>query len=249
MSSRHAKQVRFAPQNTVYPPEWSISAIALSFSPGSLSSRSSNSSSDSSKENGPPGPYVFLPRQQLSEPLKSVDRHPFLELSAITYDLRDPVSTARTTCDNHWLSIESLHQSAFTPFLSHLTIISSYLPWTIKVNASNASYITPQDIFTSIHSFFRTNITPTEFQLLPSHHHRKRATRAYQQRYRRLRLLSSSKISGNNVSNKASQLEKHAGMKRIDFLMGYTKFLGISNKGCRSNDEWHLQVAPSTMEL
>jgi hypothetical protein len=39
-------------------------------------------------------------------------------------------------------------------------------------------------------------------------------------------------------------------MKRVDFLMGHTKFLGISSKGCQSNDQWHLHVASCrTMEL
>jgi len=229
--------VRFAPQNlSIYPLETSI---AVSFSP---SSRGSSSSYPSNTE----APYVFFrtPRQQSQDPVKHARCHPLLMTSAITYDLRDPILTATTTHNNSWLSIETLHQPAFNPSLSRITITSSYLPWTIKVHPSNASYITLQDVLFSIHSVFRTNITHTEFQLLPSHHHRRRATHAYQQRYRRLRHQYEN--ASNSDVDKASESEKYAGMKRVDFLMGHTKFLGISSKGCQPN-EWHLHVTSSTM--
>ena len=254
--SKHTKHVRFAPQNIVYPPETSISAIAVSLSsPSSSSSGSSISSSHRSKKDGLPGPtpYVFLcaPQPKALEPVKYGRHvcHPLLEMSAITYDLRDPISTAKTVHNNHSLFTENIHESAFIPPLSHTTITSSYLPWTIKVYASNGSYITSQDILTSIYSTLRTNITPTEFQLLPSQHHRNRATRTYERRYRRLRHQLRSEIVGDSELSKASQSEKRAGMKRVDFLMGYTRFLGISNKGCQCDDEWNLHVASSTMEL
>lgn len=255
--SRHVKQVRFAPQNTIYPPETSISAIAVSFSVCSSSSRSSVSTeSYPLKTDGVPGPSSYLslrdPRQKRPPLIKYPDQHschPLLEMSAITYDLRDPVFTATTTHNTHRLSADALQQSAFIPFLSHITITSSYLPWSIQVYASNATYITLQDILTSIHTFFRTNITPTEFHLLPSHHHRRRATRAYQQRYRRLRHQLCNETGGNSDISQASQSEKRAGMKRVDFLMGYTKLLGISSKGCQPDKEWDLHVTSSTMKV
>ena len=252
--SSQAKHVRFAPDNIFYPPETSISAIAVSFLPSSSSTSSKSSwSSYPSKQDGLPGPtpYVFLrtPQPQLRETVSNRHTcHPFLETSAITYDFRDPISTVKTAHNHQRLSIETLRQSAFIPSLSHTTITSSYLPWTIKVYASNSSYITLQDVFSSIHSALRTNITPAEFHLLPSHHHRDRAIRAYQQRYRRLRHQTHS--NSDNETNKESESEKRAGMKRVDFLMGHTKFLGISCKGCRQpNDEWNLHVASSTKEL
>jgi hypothetical protein len=214
-----SKQVRFAPRIIIHPPTF-VPSSALSGYPAKKD-------------------RLRSPRQQSREPADRHGCHPLLETSAMTYDLRDPVSTA--TAAHNWLSTETLHQSAFNPSLSRITITSAYLPWTIKVFASNASYITLQDVFSSIHSALRTNITPTEFQLLPSNHHRKRATHAYQQRYRRLRHRTN--------SDKASEWEKHAGMKRVDFLMDHTKFLGISSKGCKPNDQWYLHVATSTVDL
>jgi hypothetical protein len=249
MSSK-AKRVRFAPDHKIiYPPETSISALAVSFIPSSSPTTSKGSSSPyPSKPDSLPGPtpYVFLltPQRSLRETVNRHACHPFLETSAITYDFRDPIFTATATHNNQRLSIETLRQSAFIPSLSHTTITSSYLPWTIKVYASNAPYITLQDVLSSIHSVLRTNITSTEYRLLPSHHHRERAIRAYQQRYRRLRQKPYS-----DISNKESESEKRAGMKRVDFLMEHTRFLGISCIGCQPNDEWNLHVASSTMEL
>ena len=245
-----SKRVRFATQKIVYPPETSISAIAVTFSSPPYSRSSTGTSSPyPPKTDGLPGPtpYIFNcnPGPKLLAPAKYASRHgchPLLEPSAITYDLRDRVSTA-TTHNHHSLSITTLHESAFVPSRSFITIISSYLPWTIKVYASNGSYITLQDILTSIYSDLRTNITPTEFKLLPSQHHRNRATRAYEQRYRRLRRQLPSEIT----YHKASESEKRAGMKRVDFLMSHTKFLGIR---WQRGDEWNLHVAsPTMMEL
>src|SRR5882757_8754098 len=159
--SGHIKHVRFAPQNIFYPPETFISAIALSSPTDSFSSSSTNSSGSKTARFPGPTPYLFLgtPPQR---PFKPADRHgchPLLESSAITYDLRDPISSATITHTHHRLSIETLRQSAFVPSLSHIAITSSYLPWTIKVHASNAPYITLQDVLSSLYSAFRTNIT------------------------------------------------------------------------------------------
>ncbi|KAF8817228.1 hypothetical protein BYT27DRAFT_7317638 [Phlegmacium glaucopus] len=147
-----SKRVRFASQSTVYPPETSISPIAVSFSsPASSYWRSSTLSPYSSKTDGLPGPtpYVFIcnPGSRLLEPVKYGGQHgfhPLLEPSVMTYDLRDRVSTATTTHNNHFLSIETktLCGSAFIP--SRLCV--TYLPWTIKVYASN-DYISPSKIF------------------------------------------------------------------------------------------------------
>ena len=70
--------------------------------------------------------------------------------------------------------------------------------------------------FDSVYCSLRTNITTNEFNLLPHWKGQKRATRAYEKRYRRFRSIS------------AHDEEKRRGMKRIDFLMGRIKFHSIS---------------------
>ena len=258
------KRVRFATQKTVYPPNTFIPPIVVSFSSSSPLSSSSHSRSPTLSPHRSktddflgPSPSVFIrsPGPKLpASPVNYAGRqgsHPVLQPYALTYDLRDRVSTASTTHNNinRSLSIDTLHESAFVPSRSYITIISSYLPWTIKVYASNGSYITLQDVLTSIYSELRTNITSTEFQLLPSQHHRNRATRAYEQRYRRLRshkLPSKRREREYHHHDKALESEKRAGMKRVDFLMSHTKFLGI---GWQRGDEWKLHVTSPTVEL
>jgi hypothetical protein len=134
------------------------------------------------------------------------------------------------TLNNYPLSSRLLVELATTPPLPALSITSIHLPWIINVRASNSSYVTVEDLFHSVYYSLRTNITTHEFDLLPHQMDRKRATRAYEQRYRRFR------------SNSAHDEEKRGGMKRIDFLMGRTRFHSISNTGHRS-DEWRLNVS------
>jgi hypothetical protein len=43
------------------------------------------------------------------------------------------------------------------------------------------------------------------------------------------------------LSARIHEEEKSGGMKRVDFLMGHTRFLGISNSG-RWLEEWQLHV-------
>ena len=86
-----------------------------------------------------------------------------------------------------------------------------------------------EDVLSSIYRSLRTNITASEFNTFQSPTDRGRATRAYEQRYRRQR------------SVRVYEEEKRGGMKRIDFLMGHTQFLGISNENHRL-EEWRLHV-------
>lgn len=121
-------------------------------------------------------------------------------------------------------------EQATAPPLPALSITLIHFPWTINVYASNGSYVSLEDLFESIYRSLRTNITTNEFNLLPHKNDQKRATRAYEQRYRRFRSIS------------AHDKEKRGGMKRVDFLMGRTKFHSITNTGRRS-DEWRLNVS------
>ncbi|KAF8801662.1 hypothetical protein BYT27DRAFT_7197902 [Phlegmacium glaucopus] len=154
--------------------------------------------------------------------------HTLLQTAAVTWNLMEnPTSITR---NNHLLSSRLLCEQATTPPLPFLSITSIHLPWRIKVRASNGIYVTLGDVFDSIYRSLRKNITPSELNLFPHVEDQKRATRAYKERYRRLR------------STSARDEEKRGGMKRIDFLMGRTNFHDISNTGRRS-DEWRLNVS------
>ena len=184
---------------------------------------------------GLPGPSPYVVSYAPQNPATTlpyaghVYTHPMLDSSSITYDLLEHPSTILTR-NNYSLSVRTFREPATTPPLSFLTITSIHLPWTIKVYASNAVYVTLEDIFDSIYRNLRTNITSAEFNLFSNQDDQRRATRAYEKRYRRLR------------NTRAYDEEKRGGMKRVDFLMGHTKFLGLSNTS-RHPDEFQLRIA------
>jgi hypothetical protein len=130
------------------------------------------------------------------------------------------------TRNNHQLPSRVLYEQATTPPLPFLSIASLHLPWLIDVYASNGSYVSVGDVFSSIYWSLRTNITTAEFHSFPHQRDQLRGTRAYEQRYRRFR------------NTRGNDDEKRAGMKRIDFLLGHTRFHGISNSG--NPDQWRL---------
>ena len=171
-----------------------------------------------------PGPYPY------AYAYPSVPRlHPLLEASAVNWDMMEHSSTI--TRNKHFLPGRALYEPATTPPLSFLSISSIHLPWIIEVYSSNGSYVSLGDVFNYIYRSLRTNITTTEFNFFPHRRDQVRATRAYEQRYRRFR---------NTFHNDD---EKRCGMKRIDFLMNHTRFYGISKTG-HSPEEWQLNVLP-----
>jgi len=226
------RQVRFAYKNIFYSPQNPVSSFPAALTP----------ITPPSTGYGLPGPSPYpLSYPPQNQPVMSVQyadpvhAHPLVDRSVVTYDLMEHPSTI-TTHNNYSLSTRTLREHATTPPLPFLTITSIHLPWTIKVYASNGVYVTLEDIFDSIYRTLRTNITSAEFNMFSTQDDQRRATRAYEKRYRRLR------------NTRAYEEEKRGGMKRVDFLMGHTKFLGISNSSRRS-DEWQLRVAWSLIPL
>ena len=186
--------------------------------------------------NTPPSPYHSLPEPSsyafsyAASP--SLPRpHPLLEASAVNWDMMEHSSTI--TRNKHFLPSRALREPATTPPQPLLSIRSQHLPWIIEVYASNGSYVSVGDVFDTIYRSLRTNINTIEFNLFPHQMDQRRATRAYEQRYRRFR---------NTFGNDD---EKRSGMKRIDFLMCFTKFHGLSKIGSHTvTDEWQLNVLP-----
>lgn len=223
-----SKHVRFAYQNLFHSPP----TPALSFCSSSISSDSEGPITPPYTTQPLPGPSNYFTRYSpfkrirgpaYSEPIRY---HPLLNTAALTWDLLDHPSTARS--NYKFISHRVLSEPATFPSLPFMKITSPHLPWTIKVYASNGSFVSLEDALDSIYHSLRTNIKPAEFDSLPSSHDRRRATRAYEHRYRRQR------------SSSEYDKEKKGGMKRIDFLMGHTRFLGISNisgqtEECRLN--------------
>ena len=222
------KKVRFAYKNLFYSPRQALS------SPSTPAAAPTPITPPSTGYGLPgPSPYVlsYVPQNPTtSGPYPGVFyAHPLLDSSSVTYDLMEHPSTILTS-NNYSLSVRTFHEPATTPPLPFLTVTSIHLPWVIKVYACNGVYVTLEDVFDSIYRNLRTNITGAEFNLFSNQDDQRRATRAYEKRYRRLR------------NTRAYEEEKRGGMKRVDFLMGHTKFLGLVNTS-RHPDEWQLRIA------
>ncbi|CAA7261296.1 unnamed protein product [Cyclocybe aegerita] len=240
------KQVRFAYKNILYSPPAALPALSHSVStnqsslgpitPPSTAPPLPRASSYHGSKTPSHNPHYYAPQVPSYAPQKApspsrhsatVRPHHYLENAAVVWDLID--SPASITRHHHLVSSSALREPATSPALSALYITSPYLPWTIKVYPSNGRYVTVGDVFDYIYRSLRMNITSNEWNSFPTEHDQRRATRAYEHRYRRLR------------STREYEEEKRSGMKRVDFLMGRTRFVGISPSS-RRPDEWHLSV-------
>lgn len=229
--SRKQKLVRFAYRNSFHPP----ATPALTFASSMTSSSGPITPPDISHRLPGPSPYTisYVPQFPLAgkpplsqEPFRP---HPLLESAAIRWDLMEDPSTI--TQNNYPLSSRVLVEQATNPRLPAFSLTSMHLPWPITVIASNGSYVTLEDFFESVYYSLRTNMSTNEFiTLLPDPNNQKRTTLAYERRYRRFRSIS------------ARDMEKRGGMKRVDLLMGRTRFHSISNTSRRSED-WQLNIS------
>lgn len=248
------KQVRFAYKNDYRSPPPSILAVPMFSHSASTATSSSGPVTPPTPTRVIPGPAPYgIPRAPSSTKYHSLPppkapsyvpsyapshpkpssrysgpprAHPYLETNGIVWDLVENPSTAMRS--KHHLSSRALLEPATEPPMPFIIITCTYLPWQFKVSALNGKYVTIEDMLEALYRSLRVNITQPEFNSFPSERDQRRATRAYEDRYRRLR--------GSRYDE-----EKRSGMKRVDFLMGRTRFVGISNNG-RRPDEWHLSV-------
>lgn len=89
-------------------------------------------------------------------------------------------------------------------------------------------YVTVRDVLNGIYSDLRQNISQREWDSLRSSE-QARTKEAYENRYRRYR------------SQSVYMEEKAGGVKRVDFLLGRTRFLGLSRVSKRG-DVWAMNA-------
>jgi len=206
------KHVRFAPvDEDLVPP--------MGYTSRSLSSASSTGPlTPPSHTFGLPGPtpYAFPPS---SPKLRATPTrlHSLVEYSTspiIYYDFVDPPSAMSSRRDR--ISSRTLTEPATSPPMESMTLISPHLPWRVPVIARNGSSVSIMDIIDAIYHSLRTQIGEPEYKLLPTSRDQERASAAYRQRYKRYR------------DRRTHDEEKRQGLRRIDFLMGHSKFRGLS---------------------
>ena len=110
-----------------------------------------------------------------------------------------------------------LSEPAIHPALPTITLVTEALPWSITVTAKS-SYVTVYDVLQALHSSLRLQVTKVEWASLP---------RASQN------IISTSfhkRVDGfSDRTKREKQLGK--GVRRLDFLVGRTRLLGISPLG------------------
>ncbi|KAK0490135.1 hypothetical protein EDD18DRAFT_551049 [Armillaria luteobubalina] len=149
---------------------------------------------------------------------------------AINYDLANHPSTVTSSYSTLYSRPNTLSEPAISPHIPHLTLTSPHLFWRISVRPLlNGTYVTVSDVLFAMYNGLRENVSPAEFYGLPSKTEMRRVTEAYEQRYRRIK------------SRSGSYEEKKAGVKRVDFFMGRTKFSGLS-PSTKGHDVWVLNI-------
>ncbi|KAF8069275.1 hypothetical protein FPV67DRAFT_1116715 [Lyophyllum atratum] len=223
------KHVRFSKKNVLHSPP----TPALSFS--SFSPASSGAPlTPPSYSGGLPGPspyVVSFPKSGQASYMSTVRMHALLQSSsspALNFDLTQHPSTI--TSHHQGISQRALSEPATKPPLASLTLLIPHLPWTVTVHASYGPYVTVTDVLEGIYRKLRANISSHEFNSLPSEKDRRRVTSAYEQRYRRIR------------GSRDYEDEKRQGVRRVDFLMGHTRFMGLSSSSS-GPEVWILNTA------
>lgn len=179
---------------------------------------------------GLPGPTPFVPGYSYASksPARAHNLIAYSTTPLLAYDMNLPPSSIST----HYMGVSSagFAEPAVYPPVPSFTLRTQHLPWAIVVPASNGRFVTVSDVLNSVYHALRVNVTQAEFNALGTQKLMSRASQAYRRRCERLR------------GHRGYKDEKRAGVRRVDFLMGYTKFQGISPTG-RGADVWQLNIA------
>ena len=142
--------------------------------------------------------------------------HPLLQYSlkpTIKFDLHHPPSTIA-------LPRRSLSEPATQPPLPCLNISSHLLPYSIVVLPSQPhlpnSFVTVSDVLRALHRALSMGVTRDELHELPSEDVRSQVGAVYERRV------------GAHSDWRTRESEKRWGIRRIDLLLGQTRFMGLS---------------------
>ncbi|KAF5333758.1 hypothetical protein D9758_016577 [Tetrapyrgos nigripes] len=116
-------------------------------------------------------------------------------------------------------STRSLSESAIDPPVASMTLSIPHITWPVIVTPSNGVFIMVADVLNAIYSTLRSPITKEEYRAIRSPSDLKRVNAAYERRHERIR------------DDYAAYRERQGGVRRVDFLAGHTRFLGVSSTG------------------
>ncbi|KAJ7903952.1 hypothetical protein B0H13DRAFT_1620977 [Mycena leptocephala] len=181
---------------------------------------------------GLPGPTPFVPRYSYY-PAKPIARPHALIAFSPALVLNYGISLPPSSISALYIGISSagLLEPAVYPPEPSLTLVTPHLPWSIVVPAvNNGRFVTVSDVLHAVHFTLRIGVTQAEWRALGTPKLMHQASEAYRRRCERLR------------GHRGYMEEKRQGVKCVDFLMGYTKFLGILPTS-RASDVWQLNIS------
>ncbi|KAJ7858353.1 hypothetical protein B0H14DRAFT_662084 [Mycena olivaceomarginata] len=143
----------------------------------------------------------------------------------VDYDLSHPLRTIAPQLT------PSFFNPATYPSLPALTVLCRNLTWPITVFPSQLTgFVSVLDVFMSVHTSLRIAARRVEYDTLPSGDVRRGVDNAY---FRRCELLA---------DEEERTREALQGVKRVDFLGGKTRFLGLSGP-VEGEHVWELNVS------
>jgi hypothetical protein len=144
----------------------------------------------------------------------------------VQYDLSHPLHTI-----NSQFTPSFLNPATYPP-LPALTVFCRHIAWPIAVSPSQPTgYVSVIDVLTSVYTSLRLAVRRAEYDTLPSGDMRQKVDDAY---FVRCRLLA---------DEDERKLEALKGVKRVDFLVGKTRFLGLSGPVEGVPHIWELNVS------
>jgi hypothetical protein len=148
-------------------------------------------------------------------PAPTVDIHPALirgAASALGFDIR--VNPVDFMAHHPALTKHVLNKSVTNPPMSEVRIYCHYLPWTFRLTAKRATFVTIEDFIIGLVAALSMTVYPEEIRT---------------QDMSRGRLIEATyKARCREIARYDQRRARHEPMRRHDFLIGYTKFVGLS---------------------
>lgn len=237
-----SKRVHFASTNTIYEtgsatpsPSLTASSLPSSSSPELLTPPPPDDDHYEYRVY-PRTPYAkqadLFPEMIMQNPIPPMQIHfllayaPYTE-PALHWDMTLPPASIEYQFSSHAFS-----EPATSPPMSSLIIYHSSLKYEIEVvppQASSGAVVTVSDVLTKLYRELRLSIHPIEYADLKDEEIRKQVDNAYYARCSR-------------IHDRGERLqEQQKGIKKIDFLMGSTRFLGLSGT-MTGPDIWELNA-------
>lgn len=143
--------------------------------------------------------------------------HPFV--FPINYNVSYTPNAASANAQASPIALDSYHraESATNPAIKALSLHCDLLPWNCEIRASTYPYVTVEDVLCQLYRFLRTPATSDEYKAVPDQRTRDTIAESYRTRCRRA--STAEEYAG----------ERSKGLKRVDFLMGRTTFMGLSS--------------------